>query len=547
VRRRITVSCLNHVSLSFLVVVCSAGNALAENFEGVFHTTASTVIQSGVNNQATIILEGKNWIKESKMRTETVVEKMTIVNIIDADAHQSISLVPGKETAIVVPWEPKDKKKLREIFRTGKTDVILGRPVEQFIAKIEGGQEIELWATSDLNISRAVLQAYSRWLPQGEEGLRIEFVQSGYFSLRTVEKDANGSVKVRMDVTKIEKMPLDADLFAVPSNYQLSNRVTTGKLGTSGPPKAEAKIEPAIYSQFDLRLEINQRLYDITFNSHCYKNIEGVNKGSGRWVIRPEGGLAVVKKMGDDSVVFFEANGACGDNVPRSKEYLPTIGLMRSVTDALKIEIYTHRRNIGNGTTVNVKSGIVRVLNEVVPDYEHSEEEKRLMEVLKNKSHGYQSVSARIIPESIWQKSEGLSKYFENATGILTAPVPANLRSDIVGRDGKNNFFPVDQSGAFRGVEYDLYTIPLRKDGPVWRLNAADSSQSALAFYALPPTEDGRGYTIGNPPPAVVDYDGVLINVLSSQQIYDSKKRLLIQFVNNYQALPFQALDFVSR
>jgi len=225
---------LDRVFLSCLIVIGLTARAFAEEFEGIIHS--SNVFYSNTKDHTPTTAEGKVWFKGNKMRSEAVFGPIVAVSIVDLDTNQSIKLMPEKKTAIIAPWEPKTfkGKKFPEMVKTGKTDIILGYPVEQFVIRDEGGQELEFWATTELNISRSVRQAYSSGLPQGEGSSETEFFKKGYFPLRSVIKAADGSNKFRLDITKVEKMPLDASLFVVPPDYQRVEKGTAGKTGDMG-------------------------------------------------------------------------------------------------------------------------------------------------------------------------------------------------------------------------------------------------------------------------------------------------------------------------
>lgn len=309
------------------------------------------------------------------------------------------------------------------------------------------------------------------------------------------------------------------------------------------------------YFQLDLKLEINSVPYEVKYNWHCYKTVEGPNFGPGNilqivWKQSPPL-YRVLKKIDDDAVFFFQPIPYCGKEyvlpVDESENFFPPVTIVKSVKDPAMMEVFNPNKTQGVDFRVTFQSGIIKQLDKSAPDYVATDEEKRLKQALEDNSHGYWSVSARILPAVLWEQSEALKHYFRNANGILIAPTPSQLRSDIVGMDGRNNFFPVDQAGVFppRGLDINLYTVPLIKVGTVWQLSTAYNASFGMLFFAPSSTEnDGkaRRFDIGNPPPATVNYDGTLIKVLGSQQIYDSKRQLLIQFVNNYQPLPWIGL-----
>jgi hypothetical protein len=308
--------------------------------------------------------------------------------------------------------------------------------------------------------------------------------------------------------------------------------------------------EPTRYFQLDLRLEIDKKPYEVTYNWHCWEVMDGPNFGPGgilkaRWVWAPPT-YAVLKKIEKDSVILFQPKPYCGDGAyefgPDGKASDPPITLIDSARYPTLMQIFTQRTPHGLGHDVSVKSATVKRLINSSPDYVASEDEKLLKQSLQDNSHGYHSVSARVIPESVWGKSDTVRQYFKDADGVLIAPTPTKIRSNIVGSDGRYNYFPVDQSGIYPGADFDSYTVPLIRNDGFWRLPSLNNFSMASIYYeqAERPTESGaRRYDIGSPPVATVNYDGTSIQVLGSQQIFDSKRRLLIQFINSFQPLPW--------
>jgi hypothetical protein len=208
--------------LCFVLVAGFPGLVHAEVFEGAIES--QIMVPSQVN------VMGKTLIKGNMVRTETPIQGFnsatTAYSIVDIDRHQQVKIWPDKKLAVIEPWAPKTLRgqKFPDLIKTGMTDKILGYPVEQFVIRVPDGQLIELWSTTELNLARPVLQMYSSGIPQGEGWQEMEYFKRGYFSLRTVHKAANGAVKFQLEVKKVEKKTLASDLFAVPRDYQRTER-----------------------------------------------------------------------------------------------------------------------------------------------------------------------------------------------------------------------------------------------------------------------------------------------------------------------------------
>src|SRR5262249_54009017 len=109
-----------------------------------------------------------------------------------------------------------------EIVRTGKTDSVAGYQCEIFQTKSKETGKIHgeacaakglanMGAFMGLNRSSAVSGDFSREVRQ--------IIKEGYFLLRMTRKDDDGSEKMRMEATSIEKKKLDNSLFTPPADY----------------------------------------------------------------------------------------------------------------------------------------------------------------------------------------------------------------------------------------------------------------------------------------------------------------------------------------
>jgi hypothetical protein len=109
-----------------------------------------------------------------------------------------------------------------EIVRTGKTDTVAGYQCDIFQTKSKETGKIHseacaakglanMGAFMGLNRSNAVSGDFSKEVRQ--------IIKEGYFLLRMVRKDDDGSEKMRMEATSVEKKKLDNSLFTPPADY----------------------------------------------------------------------------------------------------------------------------------------------------------------------------------------------------------------------------------------------------------------------------------------------------------------------------------------
>jgi hypothetical protein len=105
-----------------------------------------------------------------------------------------------------------------KITKTGQMDKIAGYACENWeIADPEKGGKVSV-CVADQGASWFQLPAAS--LP-GEYAAMLELVDGKHFPLRLIAYEKDGSEEARVEVTKIEKKPLAAQMFEIPATYQV--------------------------------------------------------------------------------------------------------------------------------------------------------------------------------------------------------------------------------------------------------------------------------------------------------------------------------------
>jgi hypothetical protein len=70
-------------------------------------------------------------------------------------------------------------------------------------------------------------------VPQGDGWQETEYFKKGYYSLQTIHKAANGTMKFKLEVKRVERKSLASELFTIPSDYQRTERNATGSAASS--------------------------------------------------------------------------------------------------------------------------------------------------------------------------------------------------------------------------------------------------------------------------------------------------------------------------
>ncbi len=183
----------------------------AQSFEGTVSMTING--ENGPGQSMTYML------KDGKMRFELGGGKMAA--IIDPAAQHMIVIMTAQRmymeqnfgSAAAAMQAQAGSVKAPTITRTGKMETIAGYKCEHVIATDDDGQSVDICLSSELGGFR-MPTASNPMAPQRESGW-IAQLGSGKFPLKAVK---NG--KTILQVTAIDKKPLDAALFAAPEGFQ---------------------------------------------------------------------------------------------------------------------------------------------------------------------------------------------------------------------------------------------------------------------------------------------------------------------------------------
>jgi len=222
------------VRKSLLVAIALGGTSLAYagDFEGVIHMKNTF----GVGEDAKT--SESNWfIKGDHVRMERAAKSGDAdgvqmgAMIFNGDKKISYILMPERKMYMEYSFEDnlertvEHLKELKyEIIRTGKTDTVAGYRCEIFQSKSKETGTIrgESCAVKGLGnmgafmgLGRSEAGKLSGDIPKD---LR-QIVKEGYFLVRMTTLGDDGSEKMRMEATSVEKKRLDSNLFVPPSDY----------------------------------------------------------------------------------------------------------------------------------------------------------------------------------------------------------------------------------------------------------------------------------------------------------------------------------------
>ena len=110
-----------------------------------------------------------------------------------------------------------------EIVRTGKTDTVAGYQCEIFQTKSKEtgkirGEACAAKGLANMGAFMGLNRGAAPRLRDFSKEIR-QIIKEGYFLLRMVRKDDDGSERLRVEATSVEKRKLDSSLFVPPADY----------------------------------------------------------------------------------------------------------------------------------------------------------------------------------------------------------------------------------------------------------------------------------------------------------------------------------------
>jgi hypothetical protein len=187
--------------------VCANPQLFAQRFEG-------KLMLKGPDNES-----ASYFIKGDKSRIETTDEGVPVVLLYTRKEPKMYALMPKEKKYTEVPvmnlsGEPDENDDSGKITKTGETRQIHGYTCEKWVYT-NGNERTETWVTNQLGLTFVDLfnPMVGMSLAQGQHKLSDYFPMLITYSKKT-------KTETIMEVTAVEKRPLNDNLFAVPAGYQ---------------------------------------------------------------------------------------------------------------------------------------------------------------------------------------------------------------------------------------------------------------------------------------------------------------------------------------
>ena len=224
---------LTYLLIPAALALGAGGLAAQGSFEGA--------VQVRISGQGGQAIPPVYYIKGGKTRVEMNASGQTAVMLMDLDAGTMLALMPAQKMYLTMDIEttagqfPKERARAGAdlTFKaTGQRETIAGVPCEHYGATDpEDGSQVDLCLAKGMGTFLGVsvpagngpMGSMGRMggmgsLPPGAEQFARTF-KDGAFLLK-MEAKKGGKAEMTMVVTRLEKKPLDASLFAPPKDYR---------------------------------------------------------------------------------------------------------------------------------------------------------------------------------------------------------------------------------------------------------------------------------------------------------------------------------------
>ncbi|HZP60597.1 MAG TPA: DUF4412 domain-containing protein [Opitutaceae bacterium] len=215
---------MKKITSLLLCLLLGPAALLAGSFEGTVRLSMKTPKQ-----EKPMLIDYS--MKEGFLRTDITLTEgrekgKTVTSIWDLNKHEMTTLIPDQKMYMVMKTQDlmtvaqKETPNV-EIEKTGDTEKILGYETTKYLIKDKDhNMTSEVWAAEGLGTFMMGRNSPMGGKSGGLSPVEKELMARGFFPLRMINHDANGTEVVRMEAVAIDKKSLGDDMFAPPADYR---------------------------------------------------------------------------------------------------------------------------------------------------------------------------------------------------------------------------------------------------------------------------------------------------------------------------------------
>jgi hypothetical protein len=299
------------------------------------------------------------------------------------------------------------------------------------------------------------------------------------------------------------------------------------------------------YFEHDMAVTADGHLYDFKRYFACSRTLE-LSEGDGklhpRWNRSGDGFTTV--EIGSDRVLVYSITGDCESDhqewsIPKPAKldlFSPyVVRVLDNAKSPRKLFLLTGQMD---GFPVKIEHESTRRIDRIEGPMGPSKEDVSLKESIRDSQHGFQRVTAEVIPFEVWGATDSALQYssqFKNVTVAQVGESPPRSGwsgSFVQFRFSRERNYKTGAHGEIVGLD-EIDTV---YDGEAFSVN--NSPQGGVqTWYATKETRTDP--KLNDDPVAVVNYKGMVFKVKSLQEIYDPVTRNILLFQNWHASYPW--------
>ncbi|NNC84372.1 MAG: DUF4412 domain-containing protein [Flavobacteriales bacterium] len=208
-------------TLSLIIGLLCSMNVTAQRFEGSIGFT---------KNIGPVTAKYVYMVKDHMIRVEELDELGDIqgIMLVNTENNTVVALSPERKMYIDVPNRRKSNESETNVKATGKTQMINGYECEEWsVSSDSDGRKVSYWvAKDDFDFFVPMLKTLNR-----KDKMALYYMNlpnaTGTFPMKGTEVKSDGMELTRLQVDKVEKGALSAELFKIPEGYTKFERETS--------------------------------------------------------------------------------------------------------------------------------------------------------------------------------------------------------------------------------------------------------------------------------------------------------------------------------
>lgn len=304
------------------------------------------------------------------------------------------------------------------------------------------------------------------------------------------------------------------------------------------------------YFRYEIELTANNRHYLFHQYFKCSEVAE-FSEGDGKfhkhWRLSGSGISAA--DIGDNLVLFYAASGDCKSDSQQINSDANAFGehAVKVLENSVNPERLYLVQASRNNSPISIQRQSVQRMEKFDGDLGPSKAQIALKESVRDQQHGFQRVTARIIPYEVWATSDRSRAYFSQFQSVTIAkvgeapPVSGWPDAFVQFQFWRDRAYKKGPAGEITGLKEfelvykgDAFEVPDR------------SPETGQVWYATTQTQTAHPNPNNAPGFAVVNYKGTLIKVKSLQEIFDPQTRNILLLMNQYLPYPWGGPDEVD-